>query len=422
MSNNFCFSRFKMGTNRNVHSLMDDPAIRAKATVWLRLNAKRKKKATPNMKIKDFQRYLQDDLLADTDKIVTRWFAHTMLMSLGWCFKRHSKGIYYDGHERPDVVAARKEFLRLMSIWEKRMKKYSGPECTVVTEPALEPGQREIVLVVHDECTVYAYEDETHSWVEKGRGHQLKNKAKGPTINLSFFLSELGGLLKCTDDQYAAYKISNPDSDMPQDAGVKMKSGAAHATAKTGKQVLGIDHNGYWTSQHVLAQCRNAVRVFEVKHPGKVGLFLFDNSTGHNAFAEDALIAHHMGYRPGGNQPHLRPGTWEGKPHPMDFVIGDQVLHAFNLKIGDETHSFAKGLRVRRGSKLINVQKGSRQVCMERSIPVKRTRPGGKKEYIKHCCKKESKTEAELFQDEMLKAAGKMDQVLCMHVVLSHNN
>ena len=228
---------------------------------------------------------------------------------------------------------------------------------------------------------------------------------------MSFFLSEEKGLLKCSDAQYAAYKRANPTSDMPQDSGVKMKSGAAHATAKTGEQILGIDHNGYWTGEHVLAQCRNAVRVFEVTHPGKVGLFLFDNSTGHNAFAEDALIAHHMGYRPGGKQPHLRPGIWEGKRQHMDFVIGDKVMHDFKLKIAGETHSFAKGLRVRRGSKLKNVQKGTRQVCMERSIPVMRTRPDGKKECIPHCCKNIPKTETELFQDEMLKAAGKMDQV-----------
>ena len=58
------------------------------------------------------------------------------------------------------------------------MKKYSGDECDVVTEPTLETDQKKIVLVVHDECTVYAYEDETHSWVEKGKGHQLKKKLK----------------------------------------------------------------------------------------------------------------------------------------------------------------------------------------------------------------------------------------------------
>ena len=291
------------------------------------------------------------------------------------------------------------------------MCKYSGPECSVVTAPTLEPGQKEIVLVVHDECTVYAYEDETHSWTEVGKGHQLKNKAKGPTINLSFFLSEAIGLLKCTDAQYVSYKRANPDSDMPQDSGVKMKSGAAHSTAKTGIQVLGLDHNGWWTAQHVLAQCKNAVRVFEVTHPGKIGLFLFDNSTGHNAFSEDALIAHHMGYRPGGKQPHLRPGTWEGKTQHMDFVVGDKVMHAFNLKVANETFTFKKGHRVRRGGKLVNVQKGTRQACLERSISILRTLPDGKREYIRHCCLKQAKTEAELFQDEMLKAAGKIDQV-----------
>ena len=89
--------------------------------------------------------------------------------------------------------------------------------------------------------------------------------------------------------------------------------------------VLGIAHNGYWTNAHVLAQCKIAVRVFEAKHPNKIGRFLFDNSTGHNANANDALIAHRMNYRPGGKQPHMRSTVYNGRVQHMDFAVGDTV-------------------------------------------------------------------------------------------------
>lgn len=58
------------------------------------------------------------------------------------------------------MVEARVEFLRLMKQYERRMTKYSGPECDTLVAPILLPGEKEIVLVVHDECTIYAYEDE----------------------------------------------------------------------------------------------------------------------------------------------------------------------------------------------------------------------------------------------------------------------
>ena len=85
--------------------------------------------------------------------------------------------------------------------------------------------------------------------------------------------------MRLTDAEYREYKRQHPGTDLPQDAGVKMKSGAAHATAKTGRRVLGIAHNGYWTNAHVLAQCKIAVRVFEAKHPNdKIGRFLFEKT------------------------------------------------------------------------------------------------------------------------------------------------
>ena len=95
----------------------------------------------------------------------------------------------------------------------------------------------------------------------------------------------------------------------------------------------------------------------------------------------------------------------------MDFVAGDTVQFEFKMTIDGEKQTFAKGLRVRRGSKLLKVQKGSRQVCMERDVKVQKTLPNGKKRLIPHCCKCVEKTEAELFQDEMMKATGKIDQI-----------
>ena len=71
------------------------------------------------MNLKDFQLYLQVDFLKD--RTVSKWFAHTFLLSLGWHYKRqrHQKSTYYGSHERPDVKEAREVFLTRMKQLEK---------------------------------------------------------------------------------------------------------------------------------------------------------------------------------------------------------------------------------------------------------------------------------------------------------------
>ena len=49
-----------------------------------------------------------------------------------------------------------------------------------------------------------------------------------------------------------------------------------------------------------------AIPIFEILHPGCVGVFCFDQSTNHNAMAADALIATRMNLSPGGTQPKMR--------------------------------------------------------------------------------------------------------------------
>ena len=65
------------------------------------------------------------------------------------------------------------------------------------------------------------------------------------------------------------------------DANVCMFIGKAHA---------GDLHTaGYWCGNDVHTQLNHAITIFEILHPGCIGLFLFDNSTGHSKMPDDAL-------------------------------------------------------------------------------------------------------------------------------------
>ena len=45
----------------------------------------------------------------------------------------------------------------------------------------------------------------------------------------------------------------------------------------------------------------HAITVFDIPHPGYMGLFLFDNLTGHSKIPEDALLAQNTNTGAGGN-------------------------------------------------------------------------------------------------------------------------
>ena len=58
----FTFAPFEMGVNRNHKSIMYDEVLRARATVWMRMNNVRRK-GKPNIRAHDFLHYLKTDLL-----------------------------------------------------------------------------------------------------------------------------------------------------------------------------------------------------------------------------------------------------------------------------------------------------------------------------------------------------------------------
>lgn len=46
--------------------------------------------------------------------------------------------------------------------------------------------------------------------------------------------------------------------------------------------------------QLTLIQTKDAIKIFDVKYPDGVAVFIFDCSLAHEAYAEDALLAHKM--------------------------------------------------------------------------------------------------------------------------------
>ncbi|KAH8928814.1 hypothetical protein BT69DRAFT_1307230 [Atractiella rhizophila] len=124
------------------------------------------------------------------------------------------------------------------------------------------------MLCSHDESTFTANDGKKFGWYLHGQA-DLRKKGQGRGIHRSAFVSLTVGWM--------------------EDAGVGIE--------------YGKNYEGYWNAAKLIAQVRDKfIPLFEKLHPGDQALIMFDNSTGHGAFAADALVVMRMNLGPGGSQ------------------------------------------------------------------------------------------------------------------------
>jgi hypothetical protein len=114
----------------------------------------------------------------------------------GFRYTEHKKALYYDGHDRPDVVNYRQtQFLPLMAKHRRRLVEYVvGNVEEGVIKPRNNYVERQLVLGAHDEMTVQANDGKAKSWVLDGE-HALKKKGVGRGMHHSdVLLSTVGWL------------------------------------------------------------------------------------------------------------------------------------------------------------------------------------------------------------------------------------
>ncbi|RIA84841.1 hypothetical protein C1645_698280 [Glomus cerebriforme] len=172
-------------------------------------------------------------------KTISENIACTWLKHFGWKFHVRKKDVYYNDHERPDVIEYRKHFLNKIFELEKRMPKPLNNNIIVLKELILNVNKKCHILITHDKFTFYANDEKKTFW--RSVGHQpLQKKGVELSLHISDFFIEVDRYLKTKEKK--------------------------HITEKT-------------------------IPIFEELHPSDVGVFAFDNITSHAAYVEDALIA-----------------------------------------------------------------------------------------------------------------------------------
>jgi hypothetical protein len=282
-----------------------------------------------------FERWINADLKnavgIDYNLSVSKRTAHNWLVKLNFQFKEYRQGsAYVDGHERPDVVAHRNQFVDEIAEWQRRMETFVGDEMETCIQPELLPGETKVVLVTQDECIFQAHDGSRRIWQENTR-KEIRPKGPGASIMVSAFLCQCHGLLRLPPASAQLHP------DCPTDSTVIMYPGA--------------NKDGYFTNQYLAEQTKIMLKIFDILHPGCSALVAYDNSSNHHAMADDALVASRLNLKDGGkNVGKLRDGwfispdgkrivqimlTAAGKQKGIRTILQERSLFVAGMKLDE---------------------------------------------------------------------------------------
>src|SRR6266496_4282567 len=208
------------GKHQKIKSLLGDEDIHQMITEYLW-------SVGCNVTVSGFKTYIEQEVFPsmgiERKKTISENTARAWLKHFGWEFRVGKKDVYYDGHERPDVIEYRKHFLNEIFELEKWMLKPLDDNIMVLEEPILNENEKRHILITHDESTFYANDGKKTFWGPAG--HQpLRKKGAGLSLHVSDFLTEVDGRLKFEEEE----------------ACVMMK--------------LGINRDGWWKTDDLIKQ------------------------------------------------------------------------------------------------------------------------------------------------------------------------
>ena len=154
------------------------------------------------------------------------------LHNLGFSYRQFSKGVYFDGHERDDVVEDRQAYLAKLDSY--------NPRLWISHSPAPNPLCKPVIRIFHDESTFYANADQSFHWTDGNKQVLKKQKSLGQSITVSDFIDEVSGFLQ-------------------------------HGEEKA-RLLLEHQSEGYFNNEMLLKQVERAISIFEAKYPIAQGM------------------------------------------------------------------------------------------------------------------------------------------------------
>lgn len=174
---------------------------------------------------------------------------------------------------------------------------------------------RPIILITHDECIFSANDEICKAWTQK-EDTFLQPKGRGQGIMASEFLFLFGRLNFSSLSEEKKKKV--------------IKILGLTVTEAVELFEYGKSNEGYWDGSKLHKQVVNkALPTAETLYPGYSLLFLFDNTTSHLVYAQNALHTEQINKKVGGQQLWLRSRWFEEKKErqiqPMAFQNKNEI-------------------------------------------------------------------------------------------------
>ena len=216
-----CLPQSKKGCHGKVYSVLDDPVIRAELRTFVRsekwsMNPSKLQEFSQGKLLPDaadkylhhlvceemprgLMKYMEVELFPRLQLKVKNGIsistARRWLRSEGFRYIGYRKGLYFDGHDCPDVLEYRNSvFLPHMAEYFHQMVRYIVGDVDKVVMPQNFVACP-LVLVAQDEMTAQAHDTVSKSWV-LGDQHKLQKKGVGCGLHQSDFICSTIGWLK----------------------------------------------------------------------------------------------------------------------------------------------------------------------------------------------------------------------------------
>jgi hypothetical protein len=152
------------GGSRHARSLLNEENVKVAARTWL--TAQKTGSVTPRCFCDGLNQEILPSLGILLSNPLCECTACRWLVRLGWMQKTLHKGVYMDGHERPDVIKYREDvFLPRLLEYEQRMVKFElEGDVLHRVEPHLQPGERLLIPLWQDETCFHANEWKKNAW------------------------------------------------------------------------------------------------------------------------------------------------------------------------------------------------------------------------------------------------------------------
>ena len=324
------------------------------------------KKGEKNMTVESFAKYVNGNILPEVirrgeDKGLPHSIrengicletARFWLHYIGCYFKQGKKDVYFDGHEREDVVLYREKFI------PRFIEYLSDPN---------------FLVVVQDESIYRSNEHNNFYWQVRRTGEHintvLRQKGLGSGTMVSGFISVFG-FVALTDEEMSqlnairaskglgpitlATRVTNEEVDGAFGPGVEALTFSYHLFN------YGKNKEGYWDGEKMAIQTEEIISMFEFKFPGQKLVLLFDWSSGHDKKPLDSVILGNIRLNWGGKQPLMR-ATVLLEDYGPTFKSGDTQHLVF--QDGDEPPFYDPN-----AVNFVGKPKGAKQIAYERSL------------------------------------------------------